>query len=130
MCTQRIHCLHTHTVQAYTLLEGLAIILTAGVEHAHCLHQLALRDAAAIVAHADALVVGDVNLDALAGMHLKLVDRVVDDLLEQHIDTVVVLRAVAQLTDIHTGTQAHVLHITQVAYVVVGIRYLFLNGHI
>lgn len=28
------------------------------------------------------------------------------------------------------GTQSHVLHVTQVAYVVVGIRYLFLNGHI
>ena len=86
--------------------------------------------ATAIVAHAHLLVVHHLDFDALASMHLELVDRVVDDLLQEYVDTIVVLSTIAQLTDVHTGAQAHVFHITQVAYVVVGIRYLLFDGHI
>ncbi len=113
--------LHTDAVEAYALLECLRVVFAAGVEHRYGLNELALRNAAAVVANADAQVVGDVNLEPVAGLHLKLIDRVVDDLLEQHVDAVLGQRTVAQTADIHAGTRTDVLHIAQVANVVISI---------
>jgi hypothetical protein len=45
------------------------------------------------------------DLDALAVAHDELVDGVVDDLLEQDVDAVVVVRAVAGAADVHAGAQ-------------------------
>ena len=112
---------HTDTVQADTLLESLRVVLTACIQHADGLDELSLRDAAAIVAHRHTQVVVDIDLDALAGIHLELVDGVVDDLLQQHINTVLGQRTVAQTTDIHTRARPDMLHVRQMAYVVVGI---------
>ena len=80
-----------------------------------------MGDAAAIVAHAHTQIVHDIDLDAVARLHLELVYRVVYDFLEQYIDAVFGQIAVAQTTDIHTGTRAHVLHVREMAYIVVGI---------
>ena len=66
-------------------------------------------------------------LYALAGVHLELVDRVVDYLLQKHIDAVLGQLTVAQATDIHTRTCTHMLHVGEVAYVVVGILNCGLN---
>ena len=117
--------LGTYAVEAYALLECFAVVLTPGIEHAHGFYELPLRNAAAIVAHADNTVVGDVNFDAFAGIHLEFIDAVVDDLLEQYIDAVIALRAVAQLSDVHAGSQPYMLHIAEVTYVFVGVCYLF-----
>ncbi len=125
VCAQRVDGLHAHAVQAYGLLEGLRVVLAAGVEHAHGVDHLALRDAAAVVAHADAQVVADGHLNAVAGVHLELVDAVVDDLLQQHVDAVLGQRAVAQPADVHAGAEAYVLRAAQRAYVVVVIVYRF-----
>ena len=108
---QRIDRLHAHTVQSYALLESLGVVFSAGVEHAHGLHQLALRYAAAIVAHADTQVFVYRNLNALACVHLELVDAVVDYFLQKHVDAVLGKRAVAQPAYIHTRSGAHVLHV-------------------
>ena len=62
-------------------------------------------DASAIVAHRHDIVL-DGDLDSLAMPLHKLVDGVVDDLFEEHVDTVVVGASVAQLADIHAGTEA------------------------
>ena len=67
------------------------------------------------------MVVYDVNLDAFAKAHLELVDTVVDNLFEQYVYTVVALRTIAELTNVHTWTQTDVLYIAQVANGVVGI---------
>ena len=67
------------------------------------------------------MVLYDVNLDTLAESHLELIDTVVDNLLEQHVYTVIALRTVAELSDVHTGAQADVLHVTEVAYRVIAI---------
>ena len=106
---QRIDGLDTDTVQTNTFLEGLRVVLTTRVEHRHGLNHLALRNATAIVADSDAQVVLDVNLDAVAGMHLELVDGVVDDFLQQHINAVFGQRTVTQTTNVHTWSQANVL---------------------
>ena len=118
---QCVHRLGTYAVEAHALLEGFGVILAAGVEHAHCLYEFALGDAAAIVAHAHTQIVHDIDLDAVARLHLELVYRVVYDFFEQYIDAVFGKIAVAQTTDIHTGTRAHVLHVREMAYIVVGI---------
>ena len=120
-CAQRIDRLDAHTVESHALLESLGVVFAARIEHAHGLDELALRDAAAIVAHADTQIVVDIHLDAVALFHLKLVDRVVYHLFQQHIDAVFGQRSVAQTTDIHTRTGTHVLHIRQVADIVLGI---------
>ena len=53
MRAEGVHRLHTHSVQAHTLLERLTVVFTSGVQHAHCLYEFSLRNASAIVAHAD-----------------------------------------------------------------------------
>ena len=103
--------LHTHTVKADALLERLGVVLAAGVEHRHSLDELALRYATSVVAHRHAQTLVDVDLDAASGVHLKLVYRVVDYLLKQHVDAVLGQIAIAQTTDVHTGTGTHVLHV-------------------
>lgn len=47
--------------------------------------------------------------DDSAVAHHVLVDAVIDYLLDQHVDTIVVGRAVAELTDVHTRPQPDVL---------------------
>ena len=66
-------------------MKGLGVVLAARVEHAYGLYKLSLWNATAIVAHGDAQVVLHVYLYAVARIHLKLIDRVVYHLLEQHI---------------------------------------------
>ena len=79
---QSIDRLDTHTVEAYTLLECLGIVLSTGIELADSLNQFSLWDAATIVtdAHAQSLIDG--HLDAFASAHLELVNAVVHHLLE------------------------------------------------
>ena len=116
---QGVHRLDTHTVQSDRLLEGLRVVLAAGVQHGDSLDELALRDAAAVVAHGDAEVVLDGYLYAVAGVHLELVDTVVNNLLQQHVDAVFGQRTVAQASDVHAGAGSHMFHVRQVSYVVV-----------
>ena len=118
-----IHRLDTDPVQSHALLERLGVILTARVELAHRLDELALRNASTVVADAHAEVVLDGHFDFLSGSHLELVDAVVHHLFQEDIDTVVVLLSVAQASDVHTGTDTDVLHVVQVTDVVVGVFY-------
>ena len=69
---------------------------------------LSTMSAAAVVAHRHHLVL-DRNVDLAAGPHDKFIDRVVDDLLDEDVNAVVGLRAVAQLADIHAGAQTDML---------------------
>ena len=88
---QRIDRLDTHTVQPDAFLESLAVVLSSGVQLADRLYQLALRNASAVVAHADAQIVFYSHFYAFSGTHLELVDAVVHHFFQQHIDAVIVL---------------------------------------
>ena len=70
-------------------------------------------------------MVFDGDFDALAGIHLELVDTVVDDFFQKYIDTVFGVRAIAELADVHAGTCPHMFHIRQVANIIIGV---FCNG--
>ena len=140
MGAQRINGLDANAVQADGLLEGLRVVLTAGIEDADGLDELALRNAAAIVADGDAQVVLDGDLDAVARIHLELVDGVVNDFLQQHVDAVFGQRTVAQSADIHSWAQTNMLCTCQGFDVVVvidegvgcwvlGVSYLFFHIH-
>ena len=128
--TQGIHGLHTHTVQTHRLLKGLRVVLTTRIQHRDGFDELTLRDASAVVAHRDTQVIVDSNFDTRAGMHLEFVDAVVDNFLQQHIDTVLRQRTVAQTSDVHARTSAYMLHIRQVADIVVSILYLFFDYNV
>ena len=108
LARKHVDGLDAHAVQADGLLEGRTAVLAAGIHLADGRRERFERNAAPVVAHRDH-VVGHRDLDLLAGTHDELVDRVVDDLLDEHVDAVVGLRTVAQLADIHAGAQADVL---------------------
>ena len=105
---ERIHGLDTHTVEADYLLEGLGIVFCAGVHLRGYVDEFAQRDAAAVVAHGyGRFFERHAYLAPVA--HAVFVDCIVDYLLEEHVDAVVVIRAVAEFADIHARTQADVL---------------------
>ena len=108
LARKHVDGLDADAVQTDGLLEGRAAVFAAGIHLADGRRERFERNAAAVVAHRDH-VVGHRDLDQLAGAHDEFVDRVVDNLLDQDIDAVVGLRAVAQLADIHARTQADML---------------------
>ena len=88
MSTQRIHRLHTHAIQAHRLLESFRVVLTTSVQHTNRLDEFTLRDASSIVTNGDTQVFVNGDFQAVACLHLKFVDGVVDNFLQQHIDTI------------------------------------------
>ncbi len=104
---ERVHRLRADAVQADRELEDVVVVLAAGVDLADAVDDLAERDAAAEVADLDRRAVAG-DLDLLARAHDELVDRVVDDLLQHHVDAVDRRRAVAEAADVHAGAQADV----------------------
>ena len=81
----------------------------AGVDFRHAVDDTVQGDAAAIIPHLDQSVVLDSDLDALAGANREFINAVVNDFLEQDIDAVVLVIAVAETADIHTGAGLDVL---------------------
>ena len=129
--TEGIDRLHTHTIQTNALLERLAVVFTAGIQHTYSLNELALRNTTAIVAHADTQIVLDIDFQTGTCAHLEFIDRVVYHLLQKHINTIFRQISISQTADVHTRTGAYMLHIAQVADVIVGIFYrrlLLLRG--
>ena len=125
--TKRIDRLDTHAIEADTLLESLAVILAARIEHAHSLHELALRNATAIIPDADTGIVDNIHLYAVTALHLELINAIVYDFLEKDVNAILRQRAITQTSDVHTWTGTHMLHVAQVANVLVGILYGFLG---
>ena len=48
-------------------------------------------------------------------------DAVVNDFLQQHVDTILRMRTIAQFSNIHTGTSTHVLHIRKMSDIIISI---------
>ena len=129
MGTEGIDRFHTDTVQTDTLLERLAIVLTTGIQHADSLNELSLRNTTAIVADADTQIVLYIDFQTCSSPHLKLIDGVIDHLLQEHINTILRQVTITQTTDVHTRTGTHMLHIAQMADIVICIFYrLLLRG--
>ena len=129
MGTEGIDRFHTDTVQTDTLLERLTIVLTTGIQHADSLNELSLRNTTAIVADADTQIVLYIDFQTCSSPHLKLIDGVIDHLLQEHINTILRQVTIAQTTDVHTRTGTHMLHIAQMADIVICIFYrLLLRG--
>ena len=105
---KHVHGLDAHTVQAHGLLEGVASVLAARVHLPDGRRERLEGDAAAVVAHRND-VVGQRDVDLPARAHDEFVDRVVHDLLDQHVERLVGLRTVAHHADVHAGAQADVL---------------------
>ena len=122
---ERINCLKADTVQTNALLERLAVKLTAGIKHADRLDKFALRDTATVVTDYDTARIGQIDLNAFAGIHTELIDAVVNDLLEQYVYSVIGGRSVAEFTDVHTWTGTDMLHIVHVADIVLVILHLW-----
>ena len=88
-----------------------------------------LRDAAPEVAHADVVAL-DSDFHLLAEAHDELVNRVINDLLEQDVAAVIVVRAAADAPDIHPRAQADVVDAGErldLALVVIVLRGFFVS---
>ncbi len=106
---KRVHRLEAHAVKAYRLLEILVVELASGIDfRSHLLH-FAERDSASVVAHRNLPLVSDGDVDSLSHAHVELVDGVVEHLLDKHIYAVVGMRAVAELSYVHTRSAADML---------------------
>ena len=106
---QGVHGLGADAVHAHGFLEGFRVELAAGVQLGSDVHHAAEGNAAAEVAHGHGLVLVDGDVDALAEAHRELVDRVVDDFLQEDVDAVSLPLTVAQAADVHAGTSPDVL---------------------
>jgi len=100
--------LGAHAVQADTELEHVVVVFRAGVDFGNAIHDLAERNAAAEIAHGDAVAL-DVNLHLFAVAHDEFIDSVIEDFLHQDVAAVVGIGAVADAPDIHAGAEADVL---------------------
>ena len=106
-------CVHygcAHAVQTSRDLVAALVELTAGVEHRqhHFERRFALllvvvgRNTAAVVPDGDGVVLVDRHVDVGAVARQRLVDRVVHDLVNQVVETLL-----ADVADVHGGTLAH-----------------------
>ena len=91
---QGIDSFGTHTVQTDGFLKRLAVVFAAGVEHRDNLHQFAQRDTASVVPYTHTPLF-DLYFNHLAFAHAVLIDRVVDTLFDEHVDTIVRVASVA-----------------------------------
>ena len=89
-------------------LEDVVVVLAAGVDLGNAVDQLPQWNASAVVANGHLGAVAR-NHDPPTVAHDELVDRVVDDLLEHHVDAVGRVRAIADAADVHTRPQPDVL---------------------
>ena len=85
---QGIDSFHADTVQTNTFLKGFRVVFTTRIQYAHRFDEFSLRNAASVVAYRYPKVFVDIDFNALAGIHLEFINTVVDDFLQQHIDTV------------------------------------------
>ena len=127
MAAQSVHRFRTHTIQSDTLLECLRVILSTRVEHRNCFNHLALWNASSIVTDRHSQVVLYVDFNALSCIHLELVDRVIHNLLEQHVDSILCMGTIAQTPNVHTWTSAHMIHIRQMSNILIGIFHRLLG---
>ena len=95
-------------VEADRELEHVVVVLAAGVDLRHALDELAQGNPPAVVPDRHLGPVA-ADLDALAVAHDVLIDGVVDDLLEHHVDAVGGVGAVADSADVHAGAEPDVL---------------------
>ena len=117
---EKVYGFGSHSVEAHGFLEDGGIVFSPGIHHRNAFHDLAQGNAPAVVAYRYGAVL-DGDVDALTLPHDKLVDGVVDDLLEQDVDTVVRRGSVSQFADVHPGTQADVFARREVDDLVFGI---------
>ena len=119
---KEIHRLDPDPVESDGFLERFAVVFRSRVDDGGAVLQLAERDPAAVVAHADEAIL-DLDVDLLAVAHDVLVDGVVDDLLEEDVNPIVLSRSITQLADVHAGTKPDVFARVEgadVLFVVVG----------
>ena len=105
---QRIDGFLPNAVQADRFLKRLAVIFRARVDDGDAVDEFPQRDAAAVIADAHRALV-EHDLDPLARAHRKFVDAIIDRLLDEHVNAILGVRAIAEPPDIHPRTQADVL---------------------
>lgn len=92
-----------YAVQSDRFLERRRVVLAAGIHLRGYINERTEGNSTAIVAHGSRFFV-DVHGDLLSEPHHIFVDRVVENLFQEHVYAVVGIGAVAEFSDIHAGT--------------------------
>ena len=100
---KRVHGLCADAVHADGEHIAVLVELAAGIGLRDAIHEFAQRDAASVVAHGEGALVGG-DVDAPPEAHDVLVDGVVHDFLEHHVNAVVRVGTVAHAADVHART--------------------------
>ena len=105
---QCVHRLGAHAVQTHGELEHIVVVLGAGVDDGDALHHLPQGNATAVVPNLHPAA-GNLYGHLAAIAHDEFVNRVVDDLLQEDVDSVVAVGAIPQPPDVHPGPEPDVL---------------------
>ena len=96
------------TVQPHAAIESPRIVLGSRVDPGYTFDQFAVGNAAAVIADSECPVF-DCDVDFPSGPHEKLIDTVVHNLLEEQVNSVILLRSIAAFSDVHPGAGPNVL---------------------
>ena len=104
---QRVDGFCSDAIQADAELKNLVVVFCAGIYFGNAVHDLAERDAAAVIAHGH-LVAINRDLHVLAVAHDVFVHGIINHLFEHYIAAVIRVRAAADAPDIHSGAETNV----------------------
>ena len=105
---QGVDRLGADAVEADAELEYVVVVLGSGVDPRYALDDLAERNPASVIPDRYYIVL-DCDVELLSVPHDELIDPVVDDFLQQHVDAVLVLFAASRAADVHPRPQPYVL---------------------
>ena len=110
LSAQRIDGFQTHTVHTDRSGKDCGVVLTTCIQFRNGIYQFSQRNTTAVVANFCVSIVCDIYFNLLTKSFVEFVDTVVDSFLQQYIDTIFGVRAIAQASDIHPRTSTDVLH--------------------
>jgi hypothetical protein len=128
---QGIDGLGSHPVQTDGKLKDVGIVLRSGIDDRNTIDYLAQRDTPAEVPDPYQTLLIYRDIYPLAGPHDELIDRVVDDFLQQDVDAVILIGTIAEPADVHPRPLPDVFQRAQglyLAFVVIMGRYIHISA--
>ena len=98
---ERVDGLCPDAVQAHAELEHVVVVLGAGIDHRDAIDNFTQGNTAPVITDLH-FVFEQLDFDFCAIAHNKFINRIIDDLFDHHIDSIIGMRSISKTTDIHT----------------------------
>ncbi len=95
-----IYCFRSDAIQTNSFFKNLGIVFCTGIYFADTFVHFTQRHAPAEISDANFLFVYS-NFDGFSMTHYILINRVVNYLFDEHINTIIMRTAIAQFTNVH-----------------------------